>query len=453
MRFTLTTAAVAAALSVPTATTAQDNSAELDALRAELTQIRAELRAVQANGTAAEAREEMAELKAAVDAAMKDAETRIQYAPDSLTAGHNGKFFLESPEDNFLLNIGGQIQGRYVFNSRDGQPGTSLTTANDLAGFQLRRIKLKFGGYIGDPKITYAVTLAANRDTADVGLELAAVGYTFDNGVKISAGRFKSPFSLDELISSSRQLAAERSAVNDIFTIGYTEGIMLEYKPVDGTKLRFSFNDGAGAGEIGFNSSDFNENNVDFAVTGRVDQVLIGDKKAKIKEYTSTQKDDATLILGGAFHHEQVKTGVLGSAIGSAGAGLDSFQRYTADLVYKNAGLNAGAAVYFETQQAVDGVAEADPFGFQFQGGYRFANNWEPFFRYEYVDPDTALEDFGIITFGVNYYQIKHASKFTLDFQFGIDSLSGVSDGAGLANDIPGEDGQFAIRAQYQLLF
>ncbi|MEM7626994.1 MAG: porin [Planctomycetota bacterium] len=453
MRRSLSTAAIAAALLTPAVSMAQDGAADVEALRVELAEMRAELAAIKAAGTMADAKQEMADLKAAVDAAMKDAETRIQYAQDQLSAGHNGKFFLESPEDDFLLNIGGQIQGRYVFNTRDGQPGTSLTTANDLAGFQLRRIKVKFGGFIGDPKITYAVTLAANRDTADVGLELAAVGYTFDNGVRISGGRFKSPFSLDELISSTRQLAAERSAVNDIFTIGYTEGVLVEYSPAKGTKLRASLNDGAGAGEIGFNSSDFNENNTDFAVTGRVDHVLMGDKGSKIKEYTSTAKDDGVLVLGGAFHHEEVKTGVLGSAIISAGAGLESFQRYTADLVYKDAGLNAGAAVYFETQQAVAGGTEADPFGFQFQGGYRFENNWEPFFRYEYVDPDTALEDFSIITFGVNYYQIKHASKFTLDFQFGIDSLSGVSDGAGLANDIPGEDGQFAIRAQYQLLF
>jgi len=450
MQRILTTGVLAATLFSPTLASGQANS-EVDLLRAELAQMRAEIAELKSSTSGmdmATATQEMDDLKAAMEAALADAQRRIEFQQQSLTAGHTGKFFLQSPEGDFLLNVGGQIQTRYIFNNREDQPGTSLTTANDLAGFQLRRIKLKFGGFIGDPKITYDITLAANRDTADVGLELAAVGYKFDNGLKLSAGRFKAPFSLDELTSSSRQLAAERSSVNDIFTIGHTEGIQLEYSPAKGTKLRAMLNDGAGAGEIGFNSSDFNENNTDFAVTARVDHILFGDKGMKFKDYTSTSKDESTLKLGGAFHHEEVKSGV-GGVVGD----LDSFQRYTADLTYKNAGLSAGAAVFYETQQAVAGADEVDPFGFLFQGGYRLENNWEPFFRYEYFDSDTAADDFGIITFGVNYYQAKHASKFTLDFVFGLDPLFSVSDGAGLASDVAGEDGQFAIRAQYQLLF
>ena len=450
-----TTGALAAALVVPAAVSAQDSSADLAAMRAELAQMRAELAQLRGDTASSQA---TADLHAATNAALEDARTRINYETEELYAGHDGKkFVLSDPEGNFLLNIGGQIQGRYVYNNRSGQTGGAITAANDLAGFQLRRMKLKFSGHLGDPKIGYAATIVSNRDSLDTALELATISYKFDNGIKVTGGRFKGPFSFDELTSSTRQQAAERSAVNDVFTIGHTEGIQLESKPADGLKLRVMLNDGAGAGEItsaagGF--ADFNENRVDFAVTGRADYVVVGDKSMKFaKDYTSWSDDEASLLVGGGFHHEQVKSGVLGGVIAGPGAGLDSFQRFTVDALYNNSGMSFAAAAFFETQQAVAGGTEADPFGFLVQGGYTIDDTWEPFVRYEYNDFDTATGDWSIITAGVNWYQKKHAAKATLDVSFGLDPLSGVSDGAGLAGDAAGEDGQIAVRAQYQLLF
>lgn len=446
MQRKLTTGVLAAAMFTPVLASGQATG-ELDAMKAELAAMRAELAQIKGGDTS----RATADLQAATSAVLEDARTRINYQSEELAAGHDGKFFLASPDGAFRLNIGAQIQTRYIYNNRENQANNSVTTANDLAGFQLRRVKLKLGGHIGDPKITYGLSLASNRDTADTGLEVAKIGYKFDNGVKVTAGRFKPAFSFDELTSSSRQLAAERSSVGNVFTIDHAEGIEFEHKPADGLKVRLGLNDGAGSGEIGFNSSDFNENNVDFAVTGRVDYVAFGDQSMKFaKDYTSWSGDEASLLIGGGFHHEQVKSGV-GGAVGT----LDSFQRFTVDALYNNAGLSLSGAVYFETQQAVDGAAEADPFGFLAQAAYNIDDTWEPFVRYEFNDFDngTAAEDWSIITFGVNYYQKKHSAKATLDFAFGLDQLSGVSDAAGLQSDAAGEDGQFAIRAQYQLLF
>lgn len=450
MQRILTPAVLAATLVVPAAVQAQDGSADLAAMRAELDQMRAELAQLKGDAPTDQA---TADLNAATHAALEDARTRINYQSEELAAGHDGKkFFLTDAESNFLLNIGAQIQSRYIYNNRSGQLNNSVTNTNELAGFQLRRVKLKLSGHIGDPKIGYAMTLASNRDSLDTGLESATISYRFDNGVKLTGGRMKAPFSFDELTSSSRQQAAERSAVNDVFTIGHIEGVMAEYEPTDGLKLRAGINDGAGSGEItsaAGGNADFNESTVDFAVTSRADYVVFGDQTMGFaKDHTSWSGDGASLLVGGAVHHEQVKSGV-----GGAAGTLDSFQRFTADALYNNAGISLAGAVFFETQQAVDGAAEADPFGFQVQGGYNIDDTWEPFVRYEYNDFDTAAGDWSIVTVGINFYQKKHAAKATLDLSFGLDQLSGVSDGAGLQNDAAGEDGQFAIRAQYQLLF
>lgn len=451
MNRSLTTGALAAALFAPALASAQDTSADLAEMRAELAAMRAEIAQLKGETPAAQS---SADLRAATDAALDDAMRRVNYQTEELSAGHDGKkFFLESADGAFRMNIGGQLQGRYIYNNRTNAPGTGIDDGDNLAGFQLRRAKLKFTGNIADPKITYGVTLASNRDSNNTFLEVASLGYKFDNGVKVEGGRFKAPFAFDELTSSSRQQAAERSLVNEQFSIGYTEGVQVSGSPVDNLGLTLMINDGAGAGESG--NGDFNETPVDIAVTVRGDYLVMGEDKSFAKDYVSWSGDEASLQIGGAFHHEQVKSGV------DAAAGtLDAFQRFTLDALYNNAGVSAAAAVFFESQDAVAGTAERDPFGFLIQGGYNIDDTWEPFARYEFIDLDTAGAaegEINVLTVGVNYYLKKHAAKFTVDGVIVLDPLDNgalsVSDGLGLQGDGAGEDGQFALRAQFQLLF
>ncbi|MEM6459971.1 MAG: porin, partial [Planctomycetota bacterium] len=325
--------------------------------------------------------------------------------------------------------------------------GTGIDDGDNLAGFQLRRMKLKGKGHIADPKITYNFTLASNRDSNNTGLEEFAAGYTFDNGAKVKAGRFKTPFAFDELTSSSRQQAVERSLVNEQFTTGFSEGILVEFKPIDDLKVRAMYSDGAGAGES--SNGDFNETPADYAVTVRGDYT-IGGSKGFAKDYTSWSEDEMGINIGAAVHQERVKSGV-----NAAAGNLDSFTRVTADVLFNQAGLSLFGAIYLETQDAVEGAPESDPFGFLVQAGYTIDDTWEPFARYEFIDPDNGGDEISVITVGLNYYLKKHAAKFTIDGVFAADPLTGisVSDGLGLQEDAADEDGQFAIRGQFQVLF
>ena len=60
---------------------------------------------------------------------------------DGILAGHDGKkFFLKSADGSFKMNIGGQIQFRYMANFLDDRQ----TNGNDnetLHAFQVRRAK------------------------------------------------------------------------------------------------------------------------------------------------------------------------------------------------------------------------------------------------------------------------------------------------------------------------
>ncbi len=445
MQRKMTTGVLAAALFAP-ALAMGETSADLDALRAEMAAMQAELAQLKGGQTA----QATADLKAATDAALLDAQARINYQAEEMTAGHDGKkFFLQSADGAFSLGLSGQGQVRYIYNNRSNAPGTGIDDGDNLAGFQLRRMKLKGSGHIADPKIGYTFTLASNRDSNATGLEEFAASYEFDNGLELSAGRFKAPFAFDELTSSSRQQAVERALVTEQFTVGFTEGVQAEFSPADDLKIRAMVNDGANAGEGG--NGDFNETPVDLGVTVRGDYT-IGGSKGFARDYTSWVEDEMGINIGLAVHHQTFKTGVNQAA----DANLDAFTRVTADVLYNNAGLSLFGAVYLETQEAVDGGTESDPFGLLAQVGYTIDDTWEPFVRYEFIDTDVAgADEINVVTAGVNYYLKKHSAKFTVDGVFALDPLTGiaVSDGLGLQGDGADEDGQFALRAQFQILF
>ena len=111
------------------------------------------------------------------------------------------------------------------------------------------------------------------------------------------------------------------------------------------------------------------------------------------------------------------------------------------------------------------GGDEVNNFGLVLQGGVFFDENNEIFGRWDFVAPDgDAFGDdddwFNTLTVGWNHYFIpeSHASKFQIDLQYFITSTAGTAivnnqdlSGVGLLRTQ--DDGEFAIRAQYQATF
>src|SRR5688572_8137802 len=54
------------------------------------------------------------EVRAIVAEMMADAQGRSSLLQGGATAGHDGRFFVASPDGSFRLNVGGQIQLRYL---------------------------------------------------------------------------------------------------------------------------------------------------------------------------------------------------------------------------------------------------------------------------------------------------------------------------------------------------
>lgn len=411
-----------------------------------------------------EAREE--QVRQLVREVLADAEQRRSFTTGGLQAGHDGDFFLADADGDFRLELGGHLQVRYTANSRDdSEPDQD----DDQAGFNLRRAKLKFGGWVtaGEQKINYAVSFAGDQDAGDPPIfedyYLELPDFPVEH-LTVRAGRFRQPFALQNTTSSARQMAVDRAVVHELFRVDRSEGVQLAYQR-EHFRLFGAINDG-----IQGQKTDFNQDNVDIALTARGELMLAG-QWHQLKDPAIAWSDEPMgLFLGGGVHYQ---IGESGSASNN-----NDFLLWTADLTYENQGFGAMLAGYGLHADNAAGT-NFDDFGLLAEGGYFvIPDQLQPFVRYELIVADEgrtpvadgSMEDLtSILTAGFNWYQHRHNAKFTLDVLYAFDPLfvgdpndpqgPGASPGSigsssiGLQPDAAGQDGQLAIRAQYQLLW
>jgi hypothetical protein len=411
--------------------------AQVDSLQAEVARLRADDADTWLNERRAE------EVKGLIREVLADAETRASLLEDGITAGYDKGFFLASPDKNFLLKIGGQMQFRYVVNNQDDR------TDETDNGFQFRRTKLNFAGHIADPKLGYDLTIAAERGDGNVVMEDALMSYKLTDDLKLSWGKFKLPFLREELTSSKRQLAVDRSSVTEFFTLNRGEQVQLGYSS-DFIRAAVSVNDGANS-----EFTDYAADAVEAAFTGRADIKLAGNWK-QMDDFTAWSGEDFAAFLGGAVHYE------LGD--GANGA-TSNYLGYTVDGSVECSGANLFAAFnggHIEPDAA--GANDRDMYGLLIQGGYQvIPDTLEPFARWEWLDDGAAgTTDLQALTAGFNWYMKKHNAKFTADVVWMYDGddpvgnpygASELSSGLGLASGLVDGDDQIALRAQFQLLF
>ena len=429
--------------------------AELQAVKARLNKVEAQRDENWLNERRAE------EVKSLIADVLSDADMRASLLDEGIIAGHDGKsFFLKSPSGDFLMKIAGHMQMRYILNMADDpwideldEEGEEIPDGEDdesldegEGGFTLRRTKLSFSGHVtANPKIGYKIVLAAERDGGDWLTEDFEINHKFANGVKIRAGQFKLPFLREELVSSSRQLAVDRGSATEYFTLDRGQGVALSYQG-DAFKVEGMVSDGADSENL-----DWANDNTDIALTGRVDVKLAG-SWGQAKDFSAWEGEDFAAFVGGAVHWEKVETGTA--------ADNDSVFLWTADGLVETSGVGIMAAVMGLSTNNEFGM-DFDDLGVQVEAGvFVIPKKLQPFVRYDYIDVD-GRDEMNLITAGFNYYLNKHKAKFTVDVVHAMDPLydtkrnfnDPASSGLGLRDDVDGQDGQTAVRAQFQLKF
>lgn len=236
----------------------QDMQRQNQSLETSLSELQAQ------NGEKWLSEQRAAEIREVVSDVLADSATRSSLQAAQMTGGYDKGFFLASPDGNFKLKLGGQLQARWAgsfYSTRDdnilnmnpgaasnrGTAAASVPTRGSFRksadGFEIRRMKLDFSGHVVDPSWQYRVVMIYDRVSAvgtpsnsaylggvgaaggAAGVEDAYVRKDLGNGFALWGGQFKAPFLKEELTSSKYQLAAERSLVNYMFTTKFTQGV------------------------------------------------------------------------------------------------------------------------------------------------------------------------------------------------------------------------------------
>ncbi len=446
---------------------ADDTQARLAAMEAQIKAQQAEIQTLRSSqGDTWLNEQRTAEVKALVQDVLADADTRASLAEGGSTAGHkNGHFFLASEDGNFLLNIWGMEQFRYVYEHTNGNhlPGEETPDAHH-SGFHNARTEVGFNGHIYDPKITYAVDIlfsdsednGLSGESGEAFLQNAWIAYDMCDHSNIKAGQFKTPFLREDIIGDGNQLAADRSLLSNNFGAGYTQGIQVTWN-ADMWRAWAAVHDGVNQANTSF-ASDIN----DIAVTGRV-EVLLAGKWNEFDDFVAwSGSSNMGILLGAAIEYDNVKND------GSGGGTAADQLRWTADVTAKFPelmGLSLYAAVIGSSAQNNEpGQSHGDQYGILAQASFfAIPDKMDIFGRWEYTDLDdhaansvstisTVHDTCNLVTVGTNYYFHKHDLKATLDFTWVIDRAEG------LGNDQTGVLGssnrnEFVVRSQIQFQF
>lgn len=346
------------------------------------------------------------------------------------------------------IKIGVQVQARYDLNGRDDDSTALASPDDDLTtGFSIRRAKVEMSAAVTDT-VSAQMVIAFDRSTGEAGLENAFASWDLSDAVELRVGQFKLPFLREELVSSKRQLMAERSSMNETFNQDFSQGVQLGYA-ADAWRASAAFSDGFGSRNTAFNEAD----EADYALTARA-ELRFGDASwAQFDQFTSFRGAAQGGMLGVAGHFES--RGDTNPADEDDG----DVSSLTADLSWLGDGWNASGAVVY--RHSDDGADSFSDYGAVVQGGLFVSDQTELFARWSAVFADSGRgatgEDYSDLTLGLNRYLVpeSHAAKFTLGVTYSFDataeSIVQTSTGHNLLSD--SEDGQIGVTAQLQVLF
>ena len=222
---------------------------------------------------------------------------------------------LTSPDSLFQLNIRFRMQNRITYIENDGE--------NGAYDGQIRRLRLRFDGYVGNPKFLYAIQLSfAPGDVGEIqeGENLniirdAVVFYRPNNHWNVSFGQTKLPGNRQRINSSGGLQLSDRTINNARFTIDRDFGFQVHNINEYMDKFSYNFKAAVSTGE-GRNSTDNPDDGI--AVTGKAELFPFG---AFAKDGTNFEGDivrekKPKLMISGAFqqnNHARRTQGQLGN--------------------------------------------------------------------------------------------------------------------------------------------
>lgn len=254
---------------------------------------------------------------------------------------------LVMPDSLFSINFRFRIQSRVGVASHDEDLGNVAE-----ADMRVRRMRLRFEGFMLSPKLTYNVQLSFTRadqdwDNSGVPLVLrdAMINYALTKHFTIGMGQGKLPGNRQRVVSSGDIHFTDRSIVNGAFTLDRDAGLFGTYRLNLGKSpyilIKGAVTTGEGRGIA--NTKEFSNTvtpNGGVAYTGRIEFLPLGEFTNRGDYFEGDVEREKTpkLSIAGTYHYNDraIRTqGQLGKALYSA----RSFVGTNVDLMFKYQGL------------------------------------------------------------------------------------------------------------------
>lgn len=336
---------------------------------------------------------------------------------------------ITSPDSIYQLNIRFRMQNRVSY----------IDAEDEIEAYdaQIRRLRLRFDGYVGNPKFLYAIQLSFAP--GDVGpledqgniniIRDAVVFYRPNKNWSIAFGQTKLPGNRQRVNSSGALQFTDRSINNARFNIDRDFGFQVYYLNENKDKFAYNIKSAITTGD-GRNVTEDPDNG--FALTGKLELFPLGSftKDGTNFEGDIVREKTPKVLISGAFsnnHKARQTQGQLGSDLyekkNMQSVLLDGMVKYNG-WAFMTAYMNRMSDDPFAynpddlTQFNYVYVGE----GFDYQLSYLFLNNFEVIGRYSL---QTVAEDIKAYTpdskqysIGVTKYLWEHAFKLQTEFSF-----------------------------------
>src|SRR5258706_3640909 len=439
-------AAVAGVFSLSAAAWAVDATPANWGTDAKIRELEAKVAALEANQT-----HSTSDVNATIDSVLRDAEQRSKLLATGgdAEAEYDHGFFIR--QGDFELRPTVWMQFRSVVNYREDTGGAKSNEFD--SGFEIRRARLDLSG-TAFKNIEYKFQWEANREGGGVSLLDAYVTHMFNNDWGIKSGQFKDPLTHEQLVSASKQLAVDRTMLDNIMggsLYDRVQGVTVIYGGADPNKgnpwnIEFGLTDGGPS-----KNTNFTKHGFDFGLVARAEYKLMGDWR-DYRDFTAKDTKKDLLVIGGAVDWSQAGNANL--VLGTVDA---QWETTTGLGVY-------GAILFANRDDAFTGTGSSTDWGLLAQAGYMLNRSWEVFGRLDITmfDNEVALsggsteDTFYEITIGANYYlgpdgSYGHRAKFTLDLSFLPNGAPAAMDGIGVLDANDGGT-EIMLRTQFQIM-
>ena len=350
-----------------------------------------------------------------------------------------GIFNIVAKDSTWSMNFSARMQ--FLSNSSWNAIDNKLT--DPTQDFLLRRSRLKFGGFVYNPKLTYKIELGlSNRDmsgssefTSNTPRQImdGVVMWNFHNNMSLWIGQTKLPGNVERVISSGNLQLVDRSLLNSRFNIDRDIGVQLRNHFTLGKEFVIRQKLAMSQGE-GRNVTTGNLGGHEY--TARVEFLPLGEFTSDGDYSGGDLKREQTpkLSIGSTydFNNNAVRNrGNQGTyMVNDIGFYETNIKTLFVDAMFKYNGFSfmgeyadrtAGDAFAKNSDGTLTGAKVEIGKAINLQSGYLFKNNYEIAARYTQIDLDNTISNIGAqkqTTLGVSKYIVGHKLKIQTDVSY-----------------------------------